>query len=257
MRKKLTALIDGDIYIFRAALAAEEACQWDDDLWTLHASMYKAQDVFHATLEEIQDAVKADETILALSDTRNFRYDIYPEYKSNRKDKRPPLLRGALKEWVQQEYKTYLRPNLEGDDVLGILATSPYIIKGDKVIVSEDKDMNTVPTSIFMLRTGEIREVSELEADYYHMTQTLTGDITDGYVGCKGVGAVGAKKLLEGMLDGTKTRHEVWQTVVKAYEKAGLSEEFAITQAQVARICRRNDYDFKTKQVKLWQPPQG
>ena len=39
MKKKLTALVDGDIYIFKAAAASEHPVQWDEDLWTLHAHM--------------------------------------------------------------------------------------------------------------------------------------------------------------------------------------------------------------------------
>jgi hypothetical protein len=42
---------------------------------------------------------------------------------------------------------------------------------------------------------------------------------------------------------------------VKAYDKAGLSEEEALTQARVARICRAEDYDRKSKKVNLWEPP--
>ena len=52
-------------------------------------------------------------------------------------------------------------------------------------------------------------------------------------------------------------REIYWQHVLKAYAKAGLSEEEALTQARVARICRSNDYDFKTKQVILWSPNNG
>jgi DNA polymerase-1 len=43
--------------------------------------------------------------------------------------------------------------------------------------------------------------------------------------------------------------------VVAAFESKGLTEEDALVQARVARICRASDYDFKTKEVKLWNPP--
>jgi hypothetical protein len=46
-----------------------------------------------------------------------------------------------------------------------------------------------------------------------------------------------------------------WEAVVAAFEKAKLTEADALVQAQVARICRASDYDFKTKKVKLWQQP--
>ena len=96
------------------------------------------------------------------------------------------------------------------------------------------------------------------------MMQTLTGDTTDGYTGCPGIGPKTAEKILQAALaEGTteanpaQLREIYWQHVVKAYAKAGLSEEEALTQARVARICRNSDYDFKTKQVILWSPNNG
>ena len=39
------------------------------------------------------------------------------------------------------------------------------------------------------------------------------------------------------------------------FEKVGLTEDDAITQAQMAYILRnKDDYNFKTKEVKIWQP---
>jgi DNA polymerase-1 len=76
------------------------------------------------------------------------------------------------------------------------------------------------------------------------------GDSTDGYSGCPGVGKVKAERLLESL----HTPQEMWEAVVAAYEKAGLSEAEAITQARVARILRASDYDFVNKSVKLWSP---
>ena len=95
------------------------------------------------------------------------------------------------------------------------------------------------------------------------MTQTLTGDATDGYKGCPSVGAVGAKKILDDALALAKSNdHEkfnnwyMWIAVVKAFEKAGLGEEEALVQARVARILRTPEYDHKKRKVKLWSPPK-
>lgn len=252
---KRTALIDGDIYIFRAALGAEQPIEWDDGLWTLHAHMSAATELLDEMIDGLKNEVKADKVIVALSDTRNFRYDVYPHYKHNRKDKRPPLLRKALKEYVLAKYETFLRPGLEADDVLGILSTSPHIVKGKKIIVSGDKDMKTIPGSFYDSGRGEYHEISELEADYWHCVQTLTGDAADGYPGCPGIGVKRAEALLAGMLSGEKALSECWGLVVKAYEKAGQTAEDALIQARIARICRRDDYDFENKRVNLWNPP--
>ena len=254
--KKLTALIDGDIYIFKAAAASEHAVEWTEDLWTLHAHMTEAIQLFENKLEQIKEETGASDLIVALSDTVNFRYGIYPDYKHNRKDKRPPLLRAPLKEYVQAKYPCFLRPGLEGDDVLGILATSQVIVKGtDKIIVSEDKDMKTIPCKLYNTGKQTCAEITEREADYWHLLQTLTGDTADGYPGCPGVGPVRAEKLLVGMLEGEETLSHWWGVVVAAYTKAGLCEEQVLIQARVARICRKTDYNFKKKEVILWTPP--
>ena len=84
------------------------------------------------------------------------------------------------------------------------------------------------------------------------MMQCLIGDSSDNYTGCPGVGKVGAEKLLKDY------RHDpvaMWGIVVQRYEKAGLSEDEALIQAQVSRICRASDYNFTTQSPILWRKP--
>ena len=38
----------------------------------------------------------------------------------------------------------------------------------------------------------------------------------------------------------------MWSIVVNRFAKAGLSEDEALIQAQVSRICRASDYNFET-----------
>lgn len=247
-----TLLIDGDILAYRVTAAAEIPIDWGNDLWTLHADLSDCRDNLDRQIAMYLEELKADDIILAFSPPKNFRYRIYPQYKSHRQGKRKPVTYIPLKEYAHERYKTFERPDLEGDDVLGILATSPVIVKGEKVIVSLDKDLKTIPGLICDMREPiTIQEITEEEADYNHMYQTLVGDTADGYPGCPGIGPVSATKLLA---DVPRTYADMWPAVVKAYEKKGLSEEVALVQAQIARICRRDDYDFKKKEVILWTP---
>ena len=248
-----TLLIDGDIFIYRITAASEIPIEWDNDLWTLHSDLDYCKEALDRQITEYKTALNADNIVIALSPPTNFRYRIYPQYKSNRKGKRKPITYHPLKNYTICSYNTYQRPDIEGDDILGILATSPVIIKGDKTIVSLDKDMRTIPCTYCDMR-DPITEVTvtEDEANYRHMLQTLTGDTADGYPGCPGIGAVTAEKILTAT-DGTYP--EMWKAVIKTYEKKGLSEETALIQAQIARICRRDDYDFKKKEVIPWTPP--
>ena len=247
------ALIDADVNAFQAAVVNEKATNWGDGLWTLHAFEEEAEKTFREGIERIAVATGADKVILAFSDTENWRKGVLPTYKANRENTRSPMLRRHMVEYGRANYETFTKPTLEGDDVLGILATR----KGtdEMVICTIDKDLKTVPGFHYNFGKKELFEVDEETADYWHLYQTLVGDATDNYSGCPGVGPVAAKKIL---MDGDDHRHfsneEMWERVLKAFDKAGLGEEEALVQARVARICRASDYNFKTQQVKLWTP---
>ena len=257
-----TALVDADILAYQAAAVSEQPIQWDDGLWTLHAFEGEGERRFDEMLDNITKAVEADKVVLALSDSENWRKAVLPTYKSNRAATRKPLLLKHLKDRALDKYEAFMRPTLEGDDCLGILGTMKKT--GDSIICSLDKDFKTIPGRHYNFGRKEFFEVTPQQADYWHMVQTLTGDTTDGYTGCPSIGPKTAAKILQAALDEgihwatpQQLREIYWQHVVKAYAKAGLSEEEALTQARVARICRSSDYDFKTKQVILWSPNNG
>lgn len=251
---KPTLLIDGDIITYRISAACEKEICWDEteDLWTLHSDMNDARRMFDEWYDELNDRLPNIDTIFCFSPQKNFRYRIWPEYKHNRKGKRKPLVYYHLQHHICEEYSSYVRPDIEADDVLGILATSPHIVKGDKIIVSVDKDFKTVPCTYCNMKTWETTQIDEGEANYWHMYQTLIGDTADGYPGCPKCGPKAAEKILK--TTDSITYQSMWPAVVKAYEKQGLGEEYALTMARLARICRRGDYDFKKKEVILWTP---
>lgn len=244
----ILALIDADIVAYQAASSAEQPVKWDEDLWTLHAYESDGERIFRELIESIQKKSQADEVILAFSDDKNFRKDVLPSYKGNRSGTRKPMLLKHLKEYGKREYESYQMDCLEGDDVLGILATDDdFKRKYKKVVCSLDKDFKTIPGDHYNFGKDEFFSITPLEASYWHMFQTLTGDTTDGYSGCPGVGPVKAEKLLSGSYD-------FWEDVVSAYRKAGLCEEEALVQARVAYILKHEDYDFEKREVKLWTP---
>lgn len=149
-----------------------------------------------------------------------------------------------VRELAEAKWPSYKYPGLEADDVLGIWATRGGI---DPIIVSDDKDLKTIPGKLY--RQGELEEIDPVFADYYWLSQTLTGDTADGYPGCPGIGAVKAEKVLKGC------KGTMWEAVVEAYEKAGLTAEDALIQARLARILRASDWDATKKEVILWTPP--
>lgn len=254
------ALIDADVTAFASAVVAEKPIDWGDGIWTLHADEDEGRRVFAQSVERIQEKTEADKVILTFSDKANWRKGVLPTYKSNRADTRPPIIRRALTEWAMEEYECFVRPTLEGDDVLGILATKDNPEGHQYIICTIDKDLKTIPGLHYNTKHDKLFEVTVEEADRFHMKQALMGDATDGYSGCPGVGPVAADRILDKALGADESWQKtpvqaMWEAVVHAYAKAGLGEEEALTQARVARICRAEDYDFKRKQVKLWTPP--
>lgn len=255
-----TLLLDADIIAYQFASAVQKNYQWDEntlsiDITSTDAEIMEGVDRY---LLALQDMFSADRMIVCLSDPEvNFRKSILPTYKGNRTGPKPVKLMW-LKGAFSDKYETYQRPTLEADDVMGILSTHPTLIPGKKIIVSEDKDMKTIPGWLYNPnKDRDAHLVEEHDADYFHMFQTLTGDAVDNYKGCPKIGPVNAQKIL---MDGEDMRHfsmkEMWSRVVATYEAKGLTEADALVQAQCAKILRFTDYNFKKKAVKLWQPPK-
>lgn len=238
-------LFDGDLILYRAAAASEFDCDWGNDVWVLSTNLQQAKDAFKSQVDTICKDLGTSDFAIILSGSKNFRYTIDPTYKSNRKGTRKPLGFKALKEWLYEAYPGQVKANdaLEADDYMGILSTTPNAVP--RCIVSDDKDMQSIPGKLY--RNEELLEISEEEADRFHLYQTLVGDSADGYKGCPGVGPVKAEAIL-------KKPGDPWQNVRQAFLKAGTDEEHAVLQARLARILRWSDWDSEKKEVRLWTP---
>ena len=232
-------IIDADIVAFKATASAETPVNWGDGHWTLHCFEDTVALHIDEQIYKLVSEAPVQDCILALSDVNNFRKDVAPYYKANRKDVRKPMLLPWARQYMIDKYNTIIYKNLEADDVLGILGTS----NEDTILWSEDKDLLTIPAKHWI--DGEVFEQDEAGADYNFYYQTLIGDTTDNYKGCPKVGSVTAHKLLGA--------NSSWDTVVEAFAKQGLSETVAIEQARLARILRDGEYDTDTGKVKLWK----
>jgi DNA polymerase-1 len=247
MRTTIKLLIDADVLCYKVANAVEREHRWDNGIWSYTADEMEAFDTADALLCDWAEELDADEddVILCFSSPTNFRKTLYPDYKANRKGTRKPLVFSILRDYLAANYESREKPDLEADDVMGILATK---ISGDTIIVTIDKDLKQIPGKLWNPdKPDELLEITQHTADWHFYMQTLMGDRVDNYPGCPGMGEVRAARLLE-------LEDEPWAAIVAAYEKAKLTEEDAITQARLARILRAEDYDFEKQEVILWTP---
>jgi 5'-3' exonuclease len=279
MAQKRQLLIDADFVLFRDCSAVEREAVWENEaghkVHILSSCREEALDTFRQSVDGFLDRLGADEAILVFSGAAglNFRLGVDPTYKGNRKGSRKPLCYYDVIADLRAsgEYPVVSQDGLEGDDYIGILATRPS--SAQRIIVSDDKDMQTLP-NVTICRMGNLVSTSQESADRYWLMQALIGDTTDGYKGCPGVGAVAAESILDGqgfelrkkvLKSGPRKGLEVdeyarvpmptvWDAVVSAFIANGLTAEDALTQARLARILRHTDWDGEARRPILWTP---
>lgn len=255
---KRIAIIDADTVLYAAASKAEAPLGDGEYIQLLTVSQAYTDVV--GRLEAQRDEAECTGAILCLSSPTNFRKTLLPTYKANRTARKPDLL-PALRAMVQElkPFPVVVVKDLEADDVCGISAGSMQKAGREAVIVSIDKDLMQIPGAYYNPnRTSagkrrEIESISEAQGDRHHLYQTLTGDAVDNYTGCPGVGPVKAITLLNAIEE--LTPDERWVQVCKLFVDRGYTAEYALTQAQVARILRVTDWDIKNKRPILWTPP--
>lgn len=264
--KKLL-LIDGDIPAMEAASISETETWWDDGIVTIDSDFEAAKRIAKSNIERIRKELKAEKVVFVRScSTRHyFRHDLLPDYKGNRTT-RPPLVLKELKLWLMEEYESLEVKGLEADDVVGIYATDPdYYPEYRKIIVSVDKDMQTIPAYQFDPRNDYQEWCPTLkEANRFHIKQALMGDKVDNYSGCIGMGEATVEAWLKEPYQWEKYEHvfksgkrkgesEVrWRKVeptslmdayISLFLKAGQTKEDAFVMWKIARILRHGDVD--------------
>jgi DNA polymerase-1 len=258
-------LIDGDILLYQYGCTNQTTIDWGEGIKSEWSELATATAELDSFLAHLMLQTSTKQLLICFSSIipPSFRYEILPTYKHNRIGKEKPKLYYALRQYIIDNYPCKTEPGLEADDLLGILATTT---PGKYIIASTDKDLKQIPGQHYNWRTKKKFTVTDEDADRWFYTQVLTGDTCDGYSGCPGIGPKKAYKIftecdLLGYLElDTKGLNRLyWSSIIDAYQKAGLTEEDALTQARVARILRNGEYDFEKRQIKYWSPtsPEG
>ena len=244
----MTLLIDADWLIYSSCCAAEQDTRWNEWQHQLTSDVRDCMNIFESRLDVFKNiAEDKHDVVMCFTSYPTFRHEIFPEYKMNRIGKRHPLALKHTIDIIKQEYECVSYPNLEGDDVLGLLATNGQY--KNPIIVSVDKDMKTIPCKL--IREDEILHITEKKADRHWFEMSLAGDSGDNIYGIKGMGMVTASKTLANTPD---TRDALWSKVQETYTKKGYSIADAILNARLTRILREGDYNYSTGEVNLWQP---
>ena len=244
----MTLLIDADWLIYNSCCACEEDTRWNEWQHQLTSDVRDCLSLIENRLDVYKNiAENKHDIVMCFTSYPTFRHEIFPDYKINRIGKRKPLALKHTINKVKERYECITYPNLEGDDVLGLLATNGRY--DNPIIVSVDKDMRTIPCKL--LATEEIEHITEKKANRHWFEMSMAGDAGDGILGIKGMGMVTASKTLA---DTPDTVEALWDKVSKTYTKKGHTLADAILNARLTRILREGDYNYQTGEVNLWKP---
>lgn len=236
-------LIDSDFLAYKAAQACEIGIDFGEDVIIAQSQFSEVLKVFHNELNKVTKAMMEDNFILYFSSTKNFRKKIYPDYKGHRM-KRKPLGYKRLVNYCRENHNFKLIEGLEADDTIGIEATR--FADPNNIVVSPDKDMRQIPSTLWDMK-DDVVEITKDDGDRWHLIQSLSGDPTDGYSGCPGIGVKRATELLD-------KNENKWEAVCKAYRDRGLSDDDALLNARLAKILQKEDFDHDRNQPILWTP---
>lgn len=246
---KPIAFLDADILIHRAVSFVE--AEFDGEpVADVQNALYFYDKLLEKWLRDIGKS-KISDYVEVITSTKTFRYGLYPDYKANRRDIVPHPALAGLKARVKERLNVIYEDGIEADDLIGIKVTGSE----PAIAVSADKDFLTLPCTLFIPAShgkehGEWHTITKEEADLKVLRQAMTGDTIDNYKGIPRVGPVKAAEIVKDGMTPTQGYH----ALKAAFATKGFDEEYALTMIRLAHILRDGDFNFETKEVKLWTP---
>lgn len=172
---------------------------------------------------------------ILLSPRKSFRHDIYSDYKAKRPERSPQrvelmktILR-RLRSWVE------IKENVEADDLAIYYSNQGWLVSAidkdvQKACVTSCYDYNKYTWSL---------PYSQEAVENWYLVQALMGDSTDNIKGAKGIGEVGAFKIVHEM------EYKHFSNIVQYFE----SYEDAVLSMRLVRMDQWNG-----SEVILWNP---
>jgi len=203
-------LIDGSGYIFRAYYALPPLSRKSDGLPT------GAVSGFCSMLFKLLEDSRSDDSIykpthfavIFDSARKNFRNDIYKDYKANRSEAPEDL--APQFEYIRKSVKAFNLPsieliNYEADDLIATYAKKIVEAGASVTVISSDKDLMQLvskkvrlydPMKSKVLGEKEVIEKFGVKPNQVVDVQSLAGDSSDNVPGVPGIGIKTASELI-------------------------------------------------------------
>ena len=260
-------LVDGSGYIFRAYYALPPLSRKSDGLPS------GAVSGFCSMLFKILEAARSDESknkpthfaVIFDSARKNFRNEIYSEYKANRAEAPDDL--APQFEYIRKSVEAFNLPsveliNYEADDLIATYAKKITKLGAKVTVISSDKDLMQLvsskvrlfdPMKSKVIGEKEVIEKFGVKPNQVIDVQSLAGDSSDNIPGVPGIGIKTAAELinkyktLENLL---KKASEIPQnkrreTLISNKDKAMISKQLVTLKNDVPLKDDATDFIIK------------
>ena len=262
-------LIDGSGYIFRAYYALPPLSRKSDGLPTGAVSGFCSM-LFKLLEESRKDDSNNKPTHFAVifdSARKNFRNDIYSEYKANRTEAPEDLI--PKFEYIRKSVKAFNLPsieliNYEADDLIATYSEQALKAGAKVTIISSDKDLmqlyrNNVriydPMKNKYISNEDINNKFGVKPEKIIDVQSLAGDSSDNVPGVPGIGIKTASELinqfgnLENLLKKTEQvkQNKRRESLISNKDKAIISKKLVTLKKDVP--VKNEITEFKLKEI--------
>lgn len=220
-----TALIDGDIIVYRIGWTTEDV----EDLPIVY---HRTDEMF----DEILNTTGAEQYRVFLTGAKDetaFRKLVYPEYKAHRKAEKPRWY-NEIREYITKEWDAETVVGIEADDALGMHQTS------ETIICSIDKDLLQIQGRHYNFVKKEFVYVDETDGLRSFYTQLIKGDTSDNLKGIPNRGDAYAKKKIGHLA----LEQDLFEVVRECYHEAELTDEYLLQMGRCLWIWKQDDDDW-------------
>lgn len=287
--KDVTALIDGDSFLYRAGFAVEKTKYLVEDgtgnnvvfpnnakaakaleserptvIWTRKelGTLADATAILDGMINRALGAIGAKNHFVYISaSVGNFRDVVatIKRYKGNRDGLSRPVYYSDLRDYLVSTHYAIVTRGEEADDQLSWVARQVFRDqKRPYVIVGIDKDLKQIPGDHYDWVEEKAETITEDEARINFWSQTLSGDPGDNIGGVWGLGPKKASNFI--VQCNALSDEEMWPKIVRKYKESQKiadcpykdldAETVALETARLVRLRQTNE-DV------LWTPRKG
>lgn len=213
-------------------------------------------------IEEAMDeaGVEFNKLELVLTGKGNFRDGIATirGYKANRIGIPKPKHYKGIRRYMVQRWDALVVTGWEADDYLAMAAHKAWYDPEQVVLVSQDKDLCTVPGRLYNPRRREWRTITENDALVAFYRQVITGDTTDNIVGCYKSGPKAAEKIILPGMTGLEMYDAARLEYARSIARNGCPyadpDAALLENARLVHLART---PAQTEPSHWWTPPTG